>query len=146
MDLSAVTPASAQPMTMSGASRVGGSGAESRMQGAIGSAAQLFGMSQSDLTSLLNSGQSLAGVASSKGISQTDLVSAIKQGVQQATPQGGTSGPSGSLLDRIANRIATHSGGQIGQAHHHHHGPGAGPAAATAGPTPDGSSGVSRWL
>ena len=58
-------------------------------------------------------GESLNDIASSQGVSQTDLTNAIKQGIQQAQPAGAAP-LSDTQLTNIANRVAGH--------HHHHHG------------------------
>ena len=60
--------------------------------------AQLLGTTTSDLASSLKSGQSLASIASSKGVSQDDLVKAISSALQKADS---------SLSADQANRMAT---------------------------------------
>ena len=56
----------------------------------LGPVAQLFGESTQQLTNDLQSGKtSLTQLAESKGISQTDLLSAIQQGLQQSSANGG---------------------------------------------------------
>jgi len=64
----------------------------------MSAAAQLLGMSTSDLTSALQSGQSLASIASSKGVSQSSLVSALATALQ---------GPGSNLTADQATQIAT---------------------------------------
>lgn len=49
-------------------------------------AAKLLGMSESDLRTAMRGGQSLSQIASSKGISQDQLVSTIATAIQQANP------------------------------------------------------------
>jgi hypothetical protein len=105
---------------------------QTRMQQALAPVAQLFGESNDQLMSELNTGQtSLSALASQKGISQTDLISAIKEGLQQSAPANGAT-PSDTQLTNIANRIASHKHGG-----HHHHGGGGGvaPAAGATSPT-----------
>jgi hypothetical protein len=131
MNVTSVTATNVRPMTMSGASRVGGPGSADRMQGALSATANLFGMSTDQLVSAVQGGRSLSSLAASKGVSQSDLLNAIKQGIQNATPQG-ASGPSASQLDTIASRIANHTGGRV---HHHHHGHGGQAASAVNGAT-----------
>jgi hypothetical protein len=105
-----------------------------RFQQGMAPVAQLFGESPDQLMSELNSGQtSLSALAQQKGISQTDLVNAIKSGLQQSAPNGGAN-MSDSQLTNIANRIANHKH----HGHHHHHGGGAG-AADAAGSTSAGT-------
>jgi hypothetical protein len=53
---------------------------------AMNAAAQALGMSDSDLQQSLQSGSSLADLATQKGVSTTDLVSAIAQGMQANAP------------------------------------------------------------
>jgi hypothetical protein len=105
---------------------------QTQMQQALAPVAQLFGESNDQLTSELSSGQtSLSALASQKGISQSDLLSAITQGLQQTAADKGQS-LSDSQLSNIANRIANHKHG----GHHHHGGGGAAPAtSATASAT-----------
>ena len=49
-------------------------------------AAKALGMSSNDLISALQSGQSLASIASSKGLSEDKLVAAMATSIQQANP------------------------------------------------------------
>jgi len=140
VDVSGVMPGNVQATTMSGASRMGGPGSEDRMQGAMNSAAQLFGMTPQDLATAVDGGQSLSAIAAAKGVSQSDLLSAITNGIQQTSSQGSI-GPTGPLADQIANRIAHHAGGR----HHHHGAPSIGTAAATSAtagsaPAPSGAT------
>ncbi|HUI47732.1 MAG TPA: hypothetical protein VL119_03475 [Acidimicrobiia bacterium] len=103
---------------------------QTRMQQALAPVAQLFGESSDQLMSELNTGgTSLSALASQKGISQTDLVNAIKQGLQQTSTNNGQS-LSDAQLTNIASRIANHKHGG-----HHHHGGGAAPVAASTDPT-----------
>src|SRR5262252_4485357 len=86
-----------------------------RMEQAFTPVAQLFHETPDQLLSELQSGKtSLADLAQSKGVSQDDLVAAIKQGLTSAT---GASPLSDSQLTNIANRIANHRHA----GHHHHH-------------------------
>ncbi len=102
---------------------------QTQMQQAMAPVASLFGETADQLMQQLNSGStSLSQLASQKGISQTDLVNAIKQGLQQTASANGQS-PSDTQLTNIANRIANHKHGG-----HHHHGGGGG--AAAVGSTP----------
>src|SRR5579862_1681172 len=54
-----------------------GADSSSRPKGPLDVAANLFGMSKSDLTSELKSGKSLSDIAKEKGISEDDLESAL---------------------------------------------------------------------
>lgn len=99
---------------------------QTRMQQALSPVAQLFGESPDQLMSELQSGHtSLSALAASKGISQTDLVNAIKSGLQQSAPNGSTL--SDTQLTNLADRIARRKHG-----HHHHLGGGAGAVNATS--------------
>jgi hypothetical protein len=90
---------------------------QTRLQQALAPVAQLFGESSDQLMSELDSGHtSLSKLAAQKGVTQTDLGSAIKQGLQQSAASNGQS-LSDSQLTNIANRIANHRHGG-----HHHHG------------------------
>jgi hypothetical protein len=86
-----------------------------RMEQALTPVAQLFHETPDQLINELQSGNtSLSDLAQSKGVSQDDLVAAIKQGLTN-TPGG--SPLSDTQLTNIANRIANHRHG----GHHHHH-------------------------
>ena len=111
---------------------------------AMDAAAKLLGMSTSDLRSALQSGKSLADIASSKGISQETLTAGMAAAIQQASPN-----VSAERATEMATAIATRrppAGGQLpaggsqgadaiqgaggttatkGHHHHHHHGGGA---------------------
>jgi len=104
---------------------------QNRMQQALAPVAQLFGESTQQLESDLNSGKtSLSALASQKGISQADLINAIKQGLQSSAPAG-SQAPSDTQLTNIANRIANHKHG----GGHHHHGGGGGGVSSVDGTT-----------
>jgi hypothetical protein len=67
----------------------------------IADAAQALGMDKHDLKKALAGGQSLSDVAASKGVSQDDLLAAIKQGITASgTPVDGTD------LDALAQQLA----------------------------------------
>ncbi len=74
--------------------------------------AELLGVSTSDLKRALDGGQTLDQLASAKGVSHEDLVSAIKEGLEAAGPQGtgSTDGVSATTavfdLDALAEDIA----------------------------------------
>ncbi len=104
-----------------------------RMQQAMAPVAQLFGTTPDQLMQAVQeSGGTLADYAASKGISQTDLTAAIKQGLQSNAPNG--TQLSDTQLTNIADRIENH------KPHGHHHGaPSADPTAAS-GATGDASA------
>jgi uncharacterized protein YidB (DUF937 family) len=100
-------------------------------------AAKLLGMSSSDLRSALQSGKSLADIASSKGIGQDTLTAAMAAAIQQANPN-----VSSERATEVATAIATRTppaggpppdaaqasdatqgatGTTAVQGHHHHH-------------------------
>lgn len=110
---------------------------QKRSHPAMDAAAKLLGMSASDLRSALQSGQSLADIASSKGIGQDALTAAMATAIQQANPN-----VSAEQATKVATAIATRkppAGGQqpeaaqaadgtqgttgtaATQGHHHHH-------------------------
>ena len=102
---------------------------------AIDAAATLMGMSDSELRTALQSGKSLTSIASSKGITQGALTSAMTAAIQQANPgissdqatkvataiaartppAGGPGGPGGAPPADGVNGTAATKG------HHHHH-------------------------
>ena len=112
-------------------------------------AANLLGMSASDLRTAMQSGQSLSSIATSKGVSQDQLVGAMSAAIQQAnpgisvdratsiataiatrTPEAGAA-PQG--LDATTGASATQAGGTkaaTGHHPHHHHAMGAAMQAA----------------
>ena len=73
-----------------------------RSNPAMDAAAKLLGMSVSDLRSALQSGKSLADIASSKGISQDKLTAAMAAAIQQANPS-----VSSEQATKVATAIAT---------------------------------------
>jgi uncharacterized protein YidB (DUF937 family) len=107
-------------------------------------AAKLLGMSTTDLRTALQSGQSLASLASSKGISKDDLTAAMSKAIQQADPNV-TADQATKMATAIATRTrpaapqapatdpattqdpnaATGTTATQGHHHHHHHGGGA---------------------
>jgi hypothetical protein len=100
---------------------------QTQMQQTLGPVAQLFGESTEQLTNELQSGKtSLSQLAESKGISQTDLVSAIQQGLQQSAANGGPQ-LSDTQLTNLANGIAN----RVHGGHHHHHGGASSASSAT---------------
>ena len=108
---------------------------QTRMQQALGPVAQLFGESAQQLEGDLQSGKtSLSALAQSKGVSQTDLVNAIKQGLQQSSANGGPQ-LSDSQLTNIANGVAN----RVHGGHHHHHAGGVSPFDPASG-TASGTS------
>jgi len=83
----------------------------SRRPAGFDAAANLLGMSESDLRTALQSGQSLSDIASSKGISKDQLVSTIATAIQQNNPS-----MSSDRATTIATDIATRVPGQGGPA------------------------------
>ena len=101
-------------------------GFRQRMEQAMAPVAQLFGTTPDQLMQAVRaSGGSLSDYAASKGISNNDLVAAIKQGMKSSAPNG--SQLSDSQLTSIADRMANHKP----HGHHHH---GAPPVAPPADP------------
>jgi lambda repressor-like predicted transcriptional regulator len=89
------------------------SGLAGRSSSVYNAVAGVFKETPDQLTSELQApGASLTSIAQQKGVSQTDLVNAIKQGLQQTNANF-----SDTQLTNIANRIANHKHGH----HHHHH-------------------------
>jgi hypothetical protein len=78
-----------------------------RMQEAMAPVAQLFGMSTDQLMSAVKaSGGTLADYAASKGISNADLTTALKQGLQSNAPNG--TQLSDTQLTNLVQRIENH--------------------------------------
>lgn len=73
-----------------------------RSHPAMDAAAKALGISTSDLGAALRSGQSLASIASSKGVSQDALVGAMAAAIQEANP-----GISADQASKVATAIAT---------------------------------------
>jgi len=71
----------------------------------MSAAAQLLGMSMSDLGSALQSGQSLASIASSKGVSQNALVSALSSTIKGSNPNL-TTDQASQIATQMANRTS----------------------------------------
>lgn len=69
---------------------------------AMDAAATTLGMSASDLRTALQSGQTLAQIASAQGVSQNDLVTAISNALQQAD-----SNLSSDQATQLATTLAT---------------------------------------
>jgi hypothetical protein len=92
--------------------------------------AGLLGISTSTLQSDLASGQTMASLASSKGVSSSSLISAISSVLASNAPQGGTA-QSASQLAQMATNIADgHRGG-----HHHRSGGSSSSSSSSAGGT-----------
>ena len=103
--------------------------------------ASLLGTTSQSLINQMQSGATLSGIAAQQGISQSDLLSAIEQGLQSTNPQDSALSQTGSpsSLATIATNIANGTA-KVGGHHHHHHG-GAPPVTATSSSTDtDGSS------
>jgi hypothetical protein len=101
-------------------------------------ALKLLGMSASDLRTAMQSGQSLASIASSKGVSEAKLEATISAAIQQANPS-----MSSDQAAKVATDLATRkppaggpppadgtgstdgtsgtSGTSAAKGHHHHH-------------------------
>jgi len=82
-----------------------------------------LGISQSQLQSQLQAGQSLSQIATADGVSSDQLNATITKALQQSNL------PAGTDIATLATKMANHVAG-----HHHHHGSGATPA-VTADPT-----------
>jgi len=100
---------------------VGGVAPPREGRGPFQAVSSLLGMSADDIAAQVGQGKSLDDIASSKGVSHADLISAIQQGM----PGLQASGADGSA---IAERIAERKG--LPHPHHHH-----------GGPPPSGASG-----
>src|SRR5271155_2780811 len=97
-------------------------GAQSNWQNILTAASSALGESTSTVQQQLQSGSSLSSIASSQGVSQQSLVSAIESALQQSQGASGSNAPSSAQLQQIATTIANGTGGHH---HRHHHGGGA---------------------
>jgi lambda repressor-like predicted transcriptional regulator len=125
---------------------------QGRSHPVMDAAANLLGMSSSDLRSEMQSGQSLASIASARGISQDTLTAALAAAIQQANPTvssdqastvataiatrtPGAGGPSVPAPGAGATDPTTGTQGTAGTTpthhHHHHHSGGAAMNAAS---------------
>lgn len=77
---------------------------------AMDAASTLLGMSTADLTSALKSGQSLSSIATSKGVSQSDLTAAMATAIQGSNPN-----VTADQAKEIATRMATQTPGSQDQ-------------------------------
>jgi len=118
-------------MAMSHASPMAGGKWDSQYQGAMASVANMLGSSTAALQS---SSQSLSQIAGGQGVSQSQLESAIKAGLQSSGSQ-----LTGTRLDNIAHRIAARHPG-----HHHRTQPSDGPT-SPSGSTASNASNASDW-
>ncbi len=91
--------------TVSGASPVTGGRFEGQLQGVMNDMTGVLAMSPQQLNSSISQAGNLSAVAAGKGISEQQLVSSIKQGLEDAGSK-----LSGARLDNIASRIAHHRG------------------------------------
>jgi hypothetical protein len=82
---------------------------KAKMQQAMSPVAKALGMTTDELTQSLQRGKSLSDIATAKGVSNQDLVAAIKQGLESNAPEGAPN-LSSSQLDNFASRIAGHRG------------------------------------
>ena len=94
--------------TVSGASPVTGGRFEGQLQGVMNDMTGVLAMSPQQLNASISQAGSLSSVAAGKGISEQQLVSTIKQGLQDAGSK-----LSGARLDNIATRIAHHRGVRV---------------------------------
>jgi hypothetical protein len=93
------------------------------MTQAMAPTAELLGMTTDDLKTSLQSGSTLADLASQKGVSSTDLINSIEEGMKAAAPEGAKA-PAQTQLDQMANNIANGKRPGGGGHGHHHHGGG----------------------
>jgi hypothetical protein len=91
-----------------------------------------LGISQTQLQSQLQSGKSLAQIASAAGVSSDQLNSTITTALQQSNL------PAGTDIASLATKMANHVPG-----HHHHHGGAPSATAATTDSTSSTSSSAS---
>jgi uncharacterized protein YidB (DUF937 family) len=95
-------------------------GGRETVKTAMQAAAAKLGLSDSDLQTQLQSGQSLADIASKQGVSKDDLVNSIADSLKSST----TPLPNGVDPTSLATKLVEGKGRAGG--HHHHHGGGGG--------------------
>jgi hypothetical protein len=88
------------------------------MATAMAPVADELGMTGDELRDALRAGSTLDQLASAKGVSHQDLVSAITKGLQDARPAGA---PAGVDLSKMAEDIASGVRGPGHHGGHHHH-------------------------
>jgi lambda repressor-like predicted transcriptional regulator len=93
-----------------------------QMRRVLDGVSSLLGVDKGDLIQGLRSGESLADIASQKGVSRDDLLAAVTQALSSGT-QGATNGvaagPQGVDPSALAAQIVDRKG--VGGHHHHHH-------------------------
>jgi hypothetical protein len=92
-----------------------------QMKTILDTAAKTLGMSTTDLRSALGQGQTLAGLATSKGVSNDSLTRAMASAVndQSGSASGGGNSSSSQAVPAMVQSVINHRGGQ-----HHHAGGG----------------------
>jgi hypothetical protein len=95
----------------------------------------MLSMSPTDLQSALKSGQSIADLASQKGVSLDSIVQSVEQQVQQQRASEGKPPIDQSTLDARVNRAVHH--------HHGHHHQATPPVSTTDGTDSSSSSSTS---
>jgi lambda repressor-like predicted transcriptional regulator len=110
MDISSLGAASAASLTATSTTQ------QARMPRYVQTAAKALGMDPSDVMTALKSGKSLADLASQKGISTTDLASAMKADAPQDV-QGS------SNVDAMMQKLIQQHGVSAPHGHHGHGGP-----------------------
>jgi hypothetical protein len=89
----------------------------------------VLGVSTDDLKSQLDAGQTLDSIASAKGVSSSDLLSAVKTDLKANKPDGAPELSDDQLTTMATNIAAGKGPGGLGGAHRHH-GPPPGTAAS----------------
>ena len=111
-----MTIAAISPTSFSGAASTASvTERKGRVESVLAPVAQLFGESAQQLEGELRSGKtSMTALAQSKGVSQSDLVDAIKKGLQDGAKAGGVQ-LSDTQLSNLANGMAN----RVHGGHHH---------------------------
>jgi hypothetical protein len=124
--MSSILPLGSSPAYTYGSS----TSQSSDLQSVLGGVAGMLSMSPSDLQSAMKSGQSIASVAQSKGVSTDSITQYLETQIQQQRTANGQQPLDQQTLDQAANRIVS------GQGHgHHHHGHHAGSSSSVSSST-----------
>lgn len=119
--MSSIQPVGQQPSAVSGVEPTSMTSPPpaSYLQGTLDGVAGMLSMSTSNLQTDLKSGQSIADIASQKGVSTNSIVQYIAQKVQQQRSDSGKPPIDSNVLDQVANSaVQRHRGGHR---HGHHH-------------------------
>jgi hypothetical protein len=129
--MSSISPIGGPTQPLFGVEQSSSSTPPTYLMGALNGVAQMLSMSPADLQKALQSGQSVADIAQSKGVSTSAITQYIEQQVQQQRASQGQPPLDSQSLDQAVNRAVTRHHG------HHHHGGGGGSSVSQTSSNPD---------